>query len=76
LLRDALGVDPEQVEFTPMNIYDLSKKNLEQDFDLILLFRVLDHLSNPLSVIQKLGGVTRKYLIVDVRLAAVDQPFL
>jgi SAM-dependent methyltransferase len=76
LVRDALGVDPKRVEFTQMNIYDLSRKNLGQDFDLVLLFRVLDHLSNPLSVIQRLREVTRKYLVVDVRLAVADQPFL
>jgi tRNA (mo5U34)-methyltransferase len=76
LVRDALGVAASQVEFQQMNIYDLSRESVGGEYDLVLLFRVLDHLSNPLQVLQNVRDVCKNYLVADIRLAQHDWPAL
>ena len=73
LVRSALGIDPHSVEFKQMNIYDLSNEKLGGDYDLVLFFRILDHLSNPFSVLQKLRQVSGKLMVIDVRLASSEE---
>ena len=46
LVRDALGIDPQRVEYKQMDIYDLSRGSVGGEYDLVLSLRILHHLSN------------------------------
>lgn len=76
LVRDALGVDPERVEFRQMDIYDLAPEEIGE-FDLCLVLRILHHLSHPLLALEKLRAVCRNYLVIDIKLLHdEDRPLL
>ncbi len=76
LVRDAMGINPQKVGYQKMDIYDLSPETVGEEYDLVLLFRVLNHLSNPLQVLQQIRSVCRGYLVADIRLINDESPFL
>ena len=73
-MRDALGIASEQVEYKQMDIYDLSEESVEGRYDVVLLLRVLYHLSDPLLALQKVREVCRGYLVADIKMAKHDSP--
>ncbi|MDQ3929825.1 MAG: DUF1698 domain-containing protein [Chloroflexota bacterium] len=75
LVRDALGIDPGQLEYRQMDIYDLSRDRVGE-FDLCLLLRIMQHLSHPLLALEKVREVCRAYLVVDIKLVRIDWPVL
>jgi len=75
LVRDALGISPEQIGFRQMSVYDLSPKSVGK-YDLCLLLRVLQHLRNPLLALEKLREVCKAYLVIDVKMVRIDWPVL
>jgi SAM-dependent methyltransferase len=76
LVRDALRIDPRQLEYKHMDIYDISPETVGGQYDLVLLLRVLNHLSNPLLALQKIRKVSRAYLVADIKLVDYHQPVL
>jgi len=75
-VRDALQIDPGQLEYKHMDIYDISPETVGGRFDLVLLLRVLNHLSNPLLALRKVREVSRAYLVADIKLVDYCQPVL
>jgi len=75
LVRDALGISPEQLAFREMSVYDLSPKSVGK-YDLCLLLRVLQHLRSPLLALEKLREVCKAYLVIDVKMVRIDWPVL
>jgi SAM-dependent methyltransferase len=76
LVRDALRIDPGQLAYKHMDIYDISPETVGGQYDLVLLLRVLNHLSNPLLALQKIRKVSRAYLVADIKLVDYQQPVL
>lgn len=74
LIRDAMGIDRKEVDYKQMDIYDLCPDSVAGEYDLVLLFRVLNHLSNPVLALQKIRNVCRGYLVTDIRLINDDSP--
>lgn len=74
LVRDAMGIDPKRVEYKHMDIYDLSLESVVGEYDLVLLFRVLNHLSNPLLALKKIREVCRGCLVADIRMVNGESP--
>jgi len=79
LVRDALGIDRSQLDYRQLDIYDLRAEAVGR-FDLVLLLRVLHHLSEPLRALECVRSVCKSYLVVDIRLAFAsvtqDQPLI
>jgi tRNA (mo5U34)-methyltransferase len=75
LVRDALGISPEQIEFRQMNVYDLSPESVGK-YDLCLFLRVLQHLRNPLLALEKLRAICQAYVVIDVKMVRIDWPVL
>jgi SAM-dependent methyltransferase len=76
LVRDALRIDPEQLEYKHMDIYDISRETVGGQYDLVLLLRVLNHLSNPLLALQKIRKVSKSFLVADIKLVDYQKPVL
>jgi tRNA (mo5U34)-methyltransferase len=75
LVRDALGIAPAQLEYRQMDLYNLSRREVGE-FDLVLMLRILHHLSHPLWALQRIREICRTYLVLDVKLMRQDQPVL
>lgn len=73
LVRDALGINPEQLEYRQMSIYDLSRE-LVGEYDLCLLLRILQHLPHPLLALEKVREICCAHLAVDTHVVRMDQP--
>lgn len=67
LVRDALEISADRVEFRQMDLYDLSPDVIGQ-YDVCLMLRILQHLSHPVLALEKLRSVCRNYLVIDVKL--------
>ena len=65
LVRDALGIDARRLEYQRMSIYDLSRARVGE-YDVCLLFRILQHLRHPLLALERVREVCRARVIVDV----------
>jgi len=75
LVRDSLGIDPQQLEFRRMDLFDLSPAEVGQ-FDLILMLRVLHHLADPLAGLARLRDLCRGTIVLDVKVVPRDEPLL
>jgi tRNA (mo5U34)-methyltransferase len=75
LVRDALDIDPGQLEYRPLSVYELSREEVGE-YDLCLLLRVLQHVRHPLLALDKLRGVCGAYLVVDVKVVDLEWPVL
>lgn len=75
LVRDALEIDPQRLDYRQMNIYDLTPE-VVGEYDLVLLFRILHHLSHPLWALERIREVCRRYLVIDIKLALHDEAVL
>jgi 2-polyprenyl-3-methyl-5-hydroxy-6-metoxy-1,4-benzoquinol methylase len=75
LVREALGIHPRSLEYRQMNLFDLSRDEVAE-FDLVLMLRVLHHLSHPVVALERLRDLCRGDLILDVKLLRGDEPLL
>ncbi len=63
-MRDVTAVDPAKVAYKQMSIYDLSYETVGDEYDLVLLFRILNHLSNPLLALKMYGRFAGHILLL------------
>lgn len=75
LVRDALGVSSEELEYRQMNIYDLAPERVGE-YDLCLLLRVLQHVRHPLLALERVRRVCRAHIVLDVKMVRLDDPVL
>ncbi len=71
-ISGALGL--EQIEFKPMNIWDITE-DIGQ-FDITLFIGVLYQLDRPFEALCRLAEVTKDIIVVDTELIPLDYPLL
>jgi tRNA (mo5U34)-methyltransferase len=60
-VTDVLGTS--NVEFKQLNVYQLSEEHGQ--FDVVLIFGLLHHLSEPVGLLRKIRALTREYVVID-----------
>lgn len=65
----------DKIEYRVMNVYDLSKA-VVGEFDITFCFGLMYHLDKPILALERLYDVTRKFAVVDTRLATWAGPML
>lgn len=73
LVRDHLGVDAERLVFEQRDAYDLDRKQMGQ-FDVVLVLGLIYHVEDPIGVLRRARGMTRRVCIVESQLTRQIAP--
>lgn len=68
-------IGQDGLHYRVLNTYDLSKEAVGE-FDITFFFGILYHLEEPVSALERLYAVTRKFAVIDTALVDMNIPLL